>query len=290
MVGAMRLQFQRAAVSKSLAGTPPKQPIFILLAKAAEDLQRRTDGKMNLSRSWLNKIITTREQHLENPPFPNLSSLESYAETTYSTIMYLTLQALALNSVTADHLASHIGKATGITTLLKGLPLIAFPGEQRHHSNQSQFAGAQGSSRQGAVLLPLDIMAEYGVKEEQVLRQGTDAPGLRDAVFAVATRANDHLITTREMLKNFQAGKDAGHEFEHQHEEEHNYIGASQTGKLTPAQEIEKAFGVFMPAVSTSLWLDRLEKVDFDIFSPKLRATDWRLPWKLWVAHTRRQI
>ena len=88
MVGAMRLQFQRDAVSKSLAGTPPKQPIFILLAKAAEDLQRRTDGKMNLSRSWLNKIITTREQHLENPPFPNLSSLESYAETTYSTIMY----------------------------------------------------------------------------------------------------------------------------------------------------------------------------------------------------------
>ncbi|KAF2156922.1 hypothetical protein K461DRAFT_218431 [Myriangium duriaei CBS 260.36] len=289
-VGAMRLQFQRDAVTKTLAGTPPKQPVFILLHKALDDLHRRTDGRLGFSKNWLNRVITTREQYLGNPPYPDLQALESYAENTYSTLMYLTLQALPMTSVTADHLASHIGKATGIATILKGLPLVAFPGEQRHHSNQSQFSGAVGSARQGAVLLPLDIMAEYGVKEEQVIRQGSGAPGLRDAVFAVATRANDHLITAREMLKNLRAGQDAGHEFEHQHEEEHNHQMKDVTGKLTPIQELDKAFGVFLPAVSTSLWLDRLEKVDFDIFSPRLRMTDWRLPWKTWVSYTRKKI
>ncbi|GAM88981.1 hypothetical protein ANO11243_070150 [Dothideomycetidae sp. 11243] len=289
-VGAMRLQFQRDSIFKTLAGSPPKQPVFILLSKAVQDVQARTEGKGSLSRSWLNRVITTREQYLGNPPFPDLAALESYAENTYSTLMYLTLQALPMASVTADHVASHIGKATGIATILKGLPLVAFPGEQRHHSNQSHFAGAVGSARQGAVLLPLDIMAEYGVKEEDVVRQGSQAKGLRDAVFAVATRANDHLITTREMLKNLQAGKDAGHDFEHQHEEEHDHGSTDVAGRSSPRQDIDKAFGVFMPAVSTSLWLDRLEKVDFDIFNPKLRMTDWRLPWKCWTSFIRKGL
>ncbi|KAG8631374.1 hypothetical protein KVT40_000514 [Elsinoe batatas] len=288
-VGAMRLQFQRDAVAKTLAGSPPKQPVFTLLSKAVDDLQHRTDGKCNFSKNWLNRIITSREQYLGNPPYSDMKALESYAENTYSTLMYLTLQALPMASVSADHLASHIGKATGITTILKGLPLIAFPGEQRHHSNQEGFSGAVGSTRQGAVLLPLDIMAEYGVKEEDVLRNGSDAAGLRDAVFAVATRANDHLITAREMLKNLRAGRDAGHDFEHQDEEEHAHA-ASSTSKLTSAQEIDKAFGVFMPAVHTSLWLQRLEKNNFDIFNPKLRMTDWKLPWRTWWSFTRKSI
>lgn len=286
-VGAMRLQFQRDAIAKTLAGSPPKQPVFILLGKAVEDLQRRTNGKSNFSKNWLNRVVNTREQYLGNPPYPDLTALESYAENTYSTLMYLTLQALPMASVSADHLASHIGKATGITTVLKGLPVVAFPGEQRHHSNQASMAGNVGSTRQGAVLLPLDIMAEYGVREEDVIRQGSEAAGLRDAVFAVATRANDHLITAREMLKNLRAGQDAGHAFEHQDEEEHAHLPSS---KLTPAQEIDRAFGVFMPAIHTSLWLERLEKHDFDIFNPKLRMTDWKLPWKTWWAHNRKSI
>ncbi|PNS19225.1 NADH dehydrogenase (ubiquinone) complex I, assembly factor 6 [Sphaceloma murrayae] len=288
-VGAMRLQFQRDAVSKTLLGSPPKQPVFILLSKAVEDLRRQTDGRSNFSKNWLNRVITTREQYLGNPPYPDLNALESYAENTYSTLMYLTLQALPLASVSADHLASHIGKATGITTVLKGLPLIAFPSEQRHHSNQGGMAGSVGSSRQGAVPLPLDIMAEYGVKEEDVIRNGSDAAGLRDAVFAVATRANDHLITAREMLRNLRAGQDVGHEFEHQDEEEHAHAVPTNS-KITPAQEVERAFGVFMPAVHTSLWLDRLEKLDFDVFNPKLRSTDWKLPWRTWWAFTRKSI
>lgn len=145
---------------------------------------------------------------------------------------------------------------------------------------------------QGAVLLPLDLMAEVGVQEEQVLRQGGSAPGLRDAVFAVATRANDHLITAREMLKNVKGGKDVGHEFEHLGDEEHSYTTSEpEEASSKQLQEVDQAFGVLMgPALSTSLWLEKLQQADFDVFDPALRRSDWRLPWKAYWAYNRRNF
>lgn len=289
-IGSMRLQFQRDAISKALAGTPPKQPIALLLARAADRIAELTDGRSTFSKSWFMRIIDTREKYLSNPPYPDIAAVESYAENTYSTLHYLTLQALPMASLTADHVASHVGKATGIAAVLRGLPLIAFPGPQNSHTNQAgQMPGDVGATRQGAVMLPLDIMAECGVREEDVLRNGAEAHGLRDAVFTVATRANDHLITARQMLTNIRAGQDAGHDFEHQHEEEHVYLPAKGKAE-SQSQEIERAFGVFMPAIATQIWLDRLQKVDFDIFSDKLRVTDWKLPWKAFWAYNRRNL
>lgn len=286
----MRMQFWRDTVTKALEGTPPKEPVAILLAKAVEDLHHRTDGRGKLSRNWFLRIITTREQNLGNPPYPNLAALESYAENTYSTLMYLTLAALPQTSVTTDHFASHIGKAVGITAVLRGVPMVAFP-QASASARQAGSGSFTGSASQGAVALPLDIMAESGVKEEEVFRQGAEAPGLRDAVFKVATRASDHLITAREMLASLRSQGDLGHDFEHQLDEEHRY-SAQQLNPSTEAQkaEVERAFGVFMPSVATQAWLDRLQEADFDIFSPKLRTTDWRLPWKAYWSFHRRKL
>lgn len=229
---------------------------------------------------------------MDNRPYTSMDSLETYAENTYSTLMYLTLATLPLHSMAADHVASHIGKATGIVAVLRGLPLLAFPPPPNHHSNNAAFGGSLGGSgrgRQGAVVLPLDVMADTGLKEEEVFRQGADAPGLKDTIFAIATRANDHLITAREMLNNLQQGKDAGHDFEHEGEEGHQYnhiISRDQSHQ----DDIERGFGILMPAVATKLWLEKLEKVDFDIFQPELRAREWRLPWKAYWAYSRRRI
>ncbi|GKZ23795.1 hypothetical protein AbraIFM66951_005067 [Aspergillus brasiliensis] len=284
-IGLMRLQFWRDAVAKTLAGSPPKEPIAILLASAISDLAERTKGRARISKGWLNRMINAREQTLTNDPYPDIAALESYAESTYSTLLYLTLSALPMTSVTADHVASHIGKAAGITAVLRGLPLVAFPGASTQRPEQAGTAMA-GAAKQGAVMLPLDVMAQAGVKEEEVFRLGSEAPGLRDAVFTVATRASDHLITVQQMLSNIRAGQDAGHEFEHGHEEDHQYEPASQNE--TPLQEINRAFGVFMPAVGTRLWLDKLESHDFDIFQPELLRSDWKLPWKAYMAFTRK--
>ncbi|KAL8802082.1 MAG: hypothetical protein Q9182_004026 [Xanthomendoza sp. 2 TL-2023] len=317
-VRSMRYQFWRSTITSTFALTPVAQPVAVLLSSVLSSLrQNQTSPNSNpsasLHKSWFLRLITTREKYSTNAPYPTLASLEAYAENTYSTLLYLTLSALPLHSVTADHIASHIGKAAGIVAVLRGIPLLAFPPPLNHHSNTAGLGGTLNTQRvqQGAVTLPLDIMAETGVREEDVLRYGADAPGLKDAVFKVATRASDHLITARSMVKNVQRGEDVGHEFEHEGEEGHDdyYAGnrlgngdddgnalghggrSRGLGKVEQQKmEVEKAFGVFMPAVPTALWLQRLERGDFDIFKDDLRRRDWRLPWKAWVAYQQRMF
>jgi NADH dehydrogenase [ubiquinone] 1 alpha subcomplex assembly factor 6 len=292
-VGALRMQFWRDNINRTFANAPPKEPVAILLHNAIVSLQEQHPTVSTaVMKGWFMKIISAREMYMDNRPYTSLEALENYAENTYSTLMYLTLASLPLHSLSLDHLASHIGKATGIAAVLRGLPLIAFPPPPNHHSNNGPLGGniSEGlGGRYGAVLLPLDVMAEAGVKEEEVLRQGAAATGLKDAVFRVATRANDHLITAGEMLKNLRQGKAAGHDFEHEGEEGHDYAESSSTGH-TQAEEVERGFGVLMQAVATRLWLQRLEQADFDIFKPELRAREWKLPWKAYWAYRGKQI
>jgi NADH dehydrogenase [ubiquinone] 1 alpha subcomplex assembly factor 6 len=294
-VGALRLQFWRDNINRTFDGAPPKQPVAILLSASLNDLAARSHGDARLSKSWFLRIIAAREQYLNNNPYSTLEALEKYAESTYSTLLYLTLQALPMASITADHIASHIGKAAGIVTVLRGLPLLAFPPPPNHHSNNTGLAETVAAQRtkshQGVVTLPLDVMADAGLREEDVLRQGPNAEGLRDAVFTVATRASDHLITARAMINNLRKGEDVGHDFEHEAEEEHS-IAREFSSKSTGGQlaEVDRAFGVFMPAVSTQNWLDRLQSHDFDIFNDKLRQRDWKLPWKAYMAYRRQKI
>jgi NADH dehydrogenase [ubiquinone] 1 alpha subcomplex assembly factor 6 len=289
-VGALRMQFWRDNITRAFASTPPAEPVAILLHHA---LTRLRAGYPHAStttlKAWFMKIITARETYMDNRPYTDLSALETYAENTYSTLLYLTLGFLPLHSLAVDHLASHIGKATGIAAVLRGLPLIAFPPPPNHHSNSGTLGlglGGASGGRHGAVVLPLSVMVDAGVKEEEVLRQGAAAPGLRDAVFAVATRANDHLITAEAMLRNLQKGEAAGHDFEHEGEEGHEYAAVAVGGEMGAVEkEVERGFGVLMPAVSTKLWLQRLEKADFDVFDEGLRGRSWKLPWKAYFAY-----
>lgn len=285
-VGALRMQFWRDNLTRTFGGAPPKEPVAILLHHALVALRERHPHAPTASlKSWFLKIVDARAQYADDRAYATLDALEKYAEATYSTLLYVTLGFLPLHSVAVDHLASHVGKAAGIAAVLRGMPLIAFPPPANHHSNR----GGEGAGRQGAVVLPLDVMAEAGARQEDVLRMGAAAPGLRDAVFAVATRANDHLITARSMLANLRQGKDAGHAFEHEGEEGHEY-GGGAAQESDAAADLARGFGVLMPAVSTRLWLERLERVDFDVFRPEVRARSLGLPWSAYWAYKRGQI
>ncbi|KAI9745162.1 MAG: hypothetical protein M1818_001440 [Claussenomyces sp. TS43310] len=243
-------------------------------------------------KGWFMKIINAREQYMGNRPYSSMEALEDYAENTYSALMYLTLAFLPVTSLSVDHVASHIGKAAGITAVLRGLPLVAFPSPSSESSDDAGKGSSRGFSltgRQGAVMLPLDVMAEAGVKEEEVFRQGAEAPGLKEAVFKVATRAHDHLITAHEMLNNLSQGKAPGHAFEYEGQEGHFYTETNR-GEKTQLEDIERGFGVLLSSVSTKLWLERLQVSDFDVFKPQLRTRDWKLPWRAYWAYTRKQI
>ena len=282
------MQFWRQAIDSALKETPPEEPVAVLLASYVHQGHK-------LSKTWFHRIINTRDHQLSHPGFASLTDLETYAEWTYSTLLYLTLSALPMNSLTMDHLASHIGKAAGITAILRGVPLLAFPPPPNHHSANPPGMGLPPSrGRRGTILLPLDVMSSSGVREQDILQQAGNAEGLRDAVFEVATRASDHLITARTMVKNMKKQEAPGHDFEHIDDEGHQYTDRQRQDAQSTDRQMEEyaqAYGVIMgPAISTQLWLDRLQKVDFDIFSTKLLRSDWKLPIVAWWLNRRRRL
>ncbi|KAM3554789.1 hypothetical protein MY1884_004086 [Beauveria asiatica] len=280
-IGLMRIKFWQESIEKTFAGQPPREPICILLHQALLFMDQFADASSKKSiKFWISRLIRTRQKHMDNRPFTSLATLEDYAENTYSTMMYATLASLGLRSMDVDHLASHIGKACGIVAVLRGVPLLAAP-----PAPIKTPSGDVPPTRDPSLLLPLDIMVEEGVKEEEVFRQGPDAPGLQDAVFKVATRANDHLITAQEMLKRLRAGEDAGHEFEHEGEGAHVY---ESEGESDRARDLHRGFRVLLEAAPATYFLERLEQANFDPFAVK--PAGWRLPWRVWQALSKEQL
>lgn len=279
-IGRFRMQFWRDSIDAVFAGHPPREPISILLHQALTELAARAGGDAGSSslKFWLHRFINTREHYMDNRPFPSLAALEDYGEKTYATLTYCALAAMPLRSVHVDHLASHIGKACGIVATLRGVPVLAAPPRPIKGPAGSDL----GTTRGPVVLLPLDVMAEVNLREEDVFRKGPAAQGLQDAVFKVATRANDHLITAREMLKNLRAGDSPGHEYEHVGEAEHTYSNAGDADSDT-----RRGFGALLEAVPAQDYLSRLEAVDFDPFQVK---SSWKLPWSIWQALSRQQL
>lgn len=101
----------------------------------------------------------------------NLESLESYSDYTVSSIYYLLLEAQGMMDINADHAASHFGKAHGLVTLIRSIPYNA---------------------RKRIMVLPQDILLKNSVSFESIF-QGQLSPGLRDAIFEVASCAKQHL-------------------------------------------------------------------------------------------------
>lgn len=283
-IGQLRMQFWRDAVNNTFAGRPPKEPIMILLHKVLHDLSHISpESSPSSIKFWLLRLINTRERYMDNRPFTSLAALEEYAENTYSTLMYSTLAALPVCSMHVDHLASHIGKACGIVAVLRGIPVLAAPSPPVKSPSGSEAA----SGRNPVLLLPLDVMAETGLREEDVYREGPRAKGFQDAVFQVATRANDHLITAREMLKNIRSGQNPGHEYEHGAEAEHQHPEIAEGDDDGTTRDLRRGFGVLLEAVPAQYYLSRLEGMNFD---PFVVTSGWKLPWNIWRALQKQQI
>jgi len=80
-----------------------------------------------------------------------------------------------IEDVNADHAASHLGKAQGLTNLVRSIP---------YHSQRK------------VICLPQDHLTKNKVSHEMVFRGGCTKE-LRDVVFAVASQANSHLEKVR---------------------------------------------------------------------------------------------
>ncbi|KKA30282.1 hypothetical protein TD95_003866 [Thielaviopsis punctulata] len=255
----LRLSFWSTALEDTFSGSPPAEPICTLLAACCSS----SSSSASL-RFWTLRLLRARSAIPPSPP-ASLAALESTAEQSYASISYAALAAAAPPCTTADHISSHIAKAAGLAATLRGLPILT-------------------SARDPLLGLPLDVLARHGVREELVVRYGPQADGLRDAVFDVATRAHDHLITAREILRDVKAGRAVNHEFEHMHDDGHVYHDKEDTSEWA---RIRKVFGVFLEAVPAADYLHDLEKAQFD---PWRVGKSWKLPFRMWWASSREDI
>ncbi|GAB5031962.1 nadh dehydrogenase complex assembly factor 6 [Nannochloropsis oceanica] len=174
--GQMRMQWWREVIGAIYQDKSPAHPVARALAEAVQ--------AHNLTRRWLDRLLEARLQDLDNIQPTTMADLEDYAEHTASSLLYLTLESLGVQHQTADHAASHVGKATGITTLLRAT---------RYHAAQQ------------SLYIPLELQREFKVNVNDILR-GPQSPeavqALSDVFFEVATQAHLHLEHARELLSS----------------------------------------------------------------------------------------
>ncbi|XP_029638160.1 NADH dehydrogenase (ubiquinone) complex I, assembly factor 6 isoform X1 [Octopus sinensis] len=218
-IGEIRLKYWQDVVNEIYQGKLPHLPVGQELARAVQ--------KHNLSKHWLLRLIDARFTSLKENPFTSIKNMEDYAEKTVSSLHYLLLECLGIKNVHADHVSSHIGKAYGIITQLRGVP---------YH----------GSKRK--VYLPLDVLIKHQVSEEAIVR-GRDDQKVKDVIYDIASAAHQHLKLARDLKQHI-------------------------TKEMLP---------VFLSTVICEEYLNKLQKVDFHVFHPRLQQRDNLLPVKLWL-------
>lgn len=97
--------------------------------------------------------------------------MEAYCENSVSSVYYLLLEGANVQNIHADHVASHLGRAQGLTNTLRSF--------------------SYGSDHR-LVFMPTDLLVKYKISEETILRKKCTKE-VKDAVFEMATHANQHL-------------------------------------------------------------------------------------------------
>ena len=106
--------------------------------------------------------------------------METYCENTAASTLYLTLECLGVRDFKADRAISHIGKATGLVTLLRGTPYNC-------------------SKKQPKI--PIDLMRECEFHNQESMLRGENSKELSEVIFQIASRAKVHLNSARGMAE-----------------------------------------------------------------------------------------
>lgn len=244
-----RLQFWKTGIQQLGKPNPAANDAapLLLLNKAIN-----TDHCV-IPKRYLLTLLQTRESQLQQKPILKLDDLARIGEGTHSQILYATLDMLqAFEAGTPEFLAenadldeivseiiAHIGQSAGIAAGIRALGFYA--------------------QRQNRVILPAEVLRKHNIVDQAVIEgfeKGQMHPQLKDAIFDVATAANDHLLAARSKLALLK----------------------ENTGSKVPPSLVITA----MAAVPVQLYLERLESHDFDVLK---QTSEWKLPWRSWRSY-----
>ncbi|KAJ8920764.1 hypothetical protein NQ315_004904 [Exocentrus adspersus] len=100
--------------------------------------------------------------------------------------------------------------------------------------------------------VPQDILVKNSVSQEEVLR-GKGSDRLNECIFQIACQAHQHLMKARNLKDNIP----------------------------------KEGRAALLPAVPVFIYLDRLQKVNYDVFHPSLNNRSWKLLPVLWYSNLR---
>ncbi|QPG73473.1 hypothetical protein FOA43_000784 [Brettanomyces nanus] len=270
-------------------------PISILIADSL------TKG-IRLDLSIFKQIIYSHKHYLHNEKtkgFSNIDSMCSFGEGTCSQTNYL-LQSICLtpglykysdfgvnllelpetesirNSL--SDICAHIGQATAVCSFIIGLKYYA--------------------QKNGQIALPIDVLAKSGVSQEDALRMvlrgdvsdTKTREALKNAVFEVTTVANDHIISARSKLQALKDSiKTKVNEIEKKDDSKTDIEHALLKGYTSLKKGLPDClYTPFMASIPTVLYLERLQKYDFDVLNPKLQFKEWRLAYRAYRDYNKR--
>lgn len=163
----IRLRFWEDSIAKLFdkdsSTILPEHPVITELSQVVK--------KHKLTKRYFDRLINSRK--MSNLQFITTKQMESYAEESVSSVNYLLLEILDCRNVHADHAASHLGKAQGITNALRSIYL-------QRNSNQY-------------LSIPQEILMKHGVSQERFFRSKPEDKGVENVVFDIATVAHQHL-------------------------------------------------------------------------------------------------
>ncbi|VEU21529.1 DEKNAAC102419 [Brettanomyces naardenensis] len=255
---------------------------------------------INIDLSMLKQMVYSHKHYLHNEGVRGFSTIEdmcSFGEGTYSQMNYL-IQSAALTPELYDYssfgihllespatedirnnlsdISAHIGQATAICSFIVGLKYFA--------------------QKNGQITIPVDTLVKHRLSQEDALRMARGEPvgkeikeALKNCVFEVSTVANDNILSARNKLQSLK-------DEIHTKLAELKKTGDDDTNKAILENGYRKLrkglpdclYSPFMSAIPTVLYLERLQKYDFDILNPRLQFKEWRLSWRAYRDYHKR--
>ncbi|CAN3374460.1 hypothetical protein DIURU_000665 [Diutina rugosa] len=280
----LKFKFWSDTLHKVFAGgDAPAEPIALLLRDSLEN-------DINLNIDHFLRFLQTRKQFLKGSTFSTTNDICAYGEGTYSQLNYEVQAALLSPSISpsvikllqrsmelqglVSDIAAHIGQATAVSSMILGMQYYA----------QSQ----------NRVTLPIDLMTKNDLSQEHLLRlaqghisntseQEEIRSKLKNVVFETAVTANDHILSARSKLDTIKR------EVERITNESDEKLIRTQSKKWKGGIP-DVIFTPYMVAIPTVLYLEKLQKLDFDVFAKKMQQKEWKLGYKSFRSYYSRSI
>lgn len=172
----MKMDWWKQSIKRMFEGEIINHPTLLVL--------REVTLRKKLSKTWFTKYLDAREKDLRVVQPSHLGDVEAYAEATQSSLLYMLLEAQGIRNIDADHVASHLGKAYGLVTILRAIPYQA---------------------KVQQTYIPKDLLIQQNVSTEQLLR-GDMTSESRNVIYEVANLANQHIEFARELQPKVPKG------------------------------------------------------------------------------------